>query len=102
MKTIGLILFTATTVMCLGNISRAEFAEGVKLQADGKDIDGEVGHLVPNVLDWDGDGKKDLIVGQFGSGNIKLYLNKGTDEAPKLTAAGKLKAGGKEISLPSG
>ena len=80
----------------------AAVQEGTKLQADGKTIDVDIGHLVPCVLDWNGDGKKDLIVGQFSGGKIRLYLNQGTDAAPVLKESGTLKAGGKEISLPSG
>ena len=76
--------------------------EGIKLQAAGKDITGKVGHLVPSVVDWNGDGKKDLIVGQFGGGKIGLYLNKGTNAAPVLDAVTYLKADGKLISLSSG
>jgi hypothetical protein len=59
-----------------------ELGSGVKLEAAGKPIDVEVGHLVPCVADWNGDGRKDLIVGQFVGGKIALYLNEGTDKAP--------------------
>jgi hypothetical protein len=81
-----------------------EFQKGVRLEADGKPIDGEVGHLVPCVTDWNDDGKKDLIVGQwqFGGGKIALYLNRGTDAAPTFSQPEYLQAGGAEISLPAG
>jgi len=35
------------------------------------------------VLDWDGDGKKDLVVGD-ADGQIQLFLNEGTDDAPLM------------------
>jgi hypothetical protein len=35
------------------------------------------------VLDWDGDGKKDLVVGD-GDGLLHLFLNGGTDDAPVM------------------
>ena len=79
-----------------------ELGKGVKLEAAGKPIDAEVGHLVPWVADWNGDGKKDLLVGQFVGGKIAVYLNEGTDKAPKLGSGRFLEAGGKEISLPAG
>lgn len=79
-----------------------ELGKGAKLEAAGKPIDVEVGHLVPCVADWNGDGKKDLLVGQFVGGKIALYLNEGTDKAPKLGSGRFLEAGGKEISLPAG
>jgi len=36
----------------------------------------------PTVLDWNNDGKKDLLVGQFTEGNVWLFLNQGTDQQP--------------------
>jgi hypothetical protein len=79
-----------------------ELGSGVKLEAAGKPIDVQVGHLVPCVADWNGDGRKDLLVGQFVGGKIALYLNEGTDKAPKFGSGRFLEAGGKEISLPAG
>lgn len=37
----------------------------------------------PYVVDWDGDGRKDLMVGSDGP-MVVLYLNIGTDKKPKL------------------
>jgi hypothetical protein len=56
--------------------------EGVKLKAHGAVIDVELGHLVPCVTDWDGDGLRDLLVGQ--QSNIVMYKNVGTQWAPRL------------------
>lgn len=68
---------------------------------DGKDpIDVEVGHATPNVADWDGDGKRDLLVGQFGGGKLRVYLNKGTNEAPRFKGFTFVKAGGKDATVP--
>ena len=75
---------------------------GVRLQADGKNINVRIGHLVPAVMDWNGDGKKDLIVGQFSGGRISVYLNKGSDEAPAFKDFSLLRADTKEIRLPAG
>jgi hypothetical protein len=91
----------AVLLFLLCSAQAAEFQQGVKLEADGKPIDVEVGHLVPCVVDWNGDGKKDLLVGQFAGGKIRLYLNQGTDNAPVFKDFTYLQAGGKEISLPS-
>jgi len=78
------------------------FEKGVKVTADGKPIDVNIGHLVPCSVDWDNDGKKDLLVGQFEGGKIRLYLNQGTNEAPVLNDFTYLQAGGKIISLVAG
>ena len=37
--------------------------------------------VTPVVIDWNGDGKKDLIIGNM-EGNIVIYLNNGTDSLP--------------------
>lgn len=79
-----------------------QFQEGVKIQANGKDIDVRVGHLVPCVTDWNGDQKKDLIVGQFNGGKISLYLNEGTHDKPEFKGAIEMQAGGKPIRLDAG
>jgi hypothetical protein len=92
----------ALALCLLAAAEAAEFQPGVKLEADGKPIDVEIGHLVPCVVDWNGDGKKDLIVGQFAGGKIRLYLKQGTDNAPVFKDFSYLQAGGKEISLPAG
>jgi hypothetical protein len=80
----------------------AKLAKGVKLEAAGEPIDIEVGHLVPRACDWNNDGKKDLIVGQFRNGAVRLYLNEGTDAAPVFGESSLLHAGGKPIKLDAG
>jgi hypothetical protein len=53
--------------------------------ADGKPIDVErSGHAAPAVGDFDGDGKPDLLVGQFSGGKMRIYRNVGTAKQPKL------------------
>jgi hypothetical protein len=65
-------------------------------------INVEVGHAAPAVMDFDGDGKKDLLVGQFGGGKMRVYLNKGTNKEPKFSGFTYLTAGGQEASVPYG
>ncbi len=82
-----------------------ELLPGFKVQADGVEIDDhKVGHFVPTIVDWNGDGKKDMILGSFAGdpGNVRLYLNIGTDAAPKFGKATFLKAGREPIKLPGG
>jgi hypothetical protein len=53
-------------------------------------------------VDWNGDGKKDILVGCFYNGNVYLYLNSGTNNSPVFTTGAKLKADGSEISVVYG
>ncbi len=102
MKThvVAVMAVLAFTLLCSAGFGAMK--DGVRLEADGKAIDVDIGHLVPCVTDWNSDGKKDLIVGQFSGGKIRLYLNQGTDSQPVFKDFEYLNAGGKQISLPAG
>jgi hypothetical protein len=56
----------------------------------------------PCVYDWNGDGKKDLILGQFDYGYIRFYSNVGTDPNPQFSGYEFLYASGSQITLPYG
>jgi hypothetical protein len=78
------------------------FTPPVRLGAAGKPIDTEVGHAAPLVVDFDGDGKKDLLVGQFGSGILWVYRNEGTNTQPRYAAGVKFQAGDQDGRVPTG
>jgi hypothetical protein len=54
-----------------------------------------MGWAAPAVYDWNGDGKKDLLIGEFGSGLenkeravgnfVRVYKNIGTDKEPRFS-----------------
>ncbi len=53
-----------------------------------------MGWASPAVMDWNGDGKKDLLIGEFGSGTenkravgnfLRVYLNEGSDDKPAFS-----------------
>lgn len=69
---------------------------------NGKPISVDVGHAAPLLFDYDGDGKRDLLVGQFGQGKLRIYKNVGTDTDPKFDGYNYFNAGGKEASVPCG
>jgi len=92
--------------------------------ADGKPIDVTTGHAAPYVLDFDGDGKRDLLVGEFGdgrfaneelpdglakgwkekgrfaNGRVRIYKNHGTNKKPRYTTFEYLQAGGGDATVP--
>jgi hypothetical protein len=57
------------------------------------------GHASPWLVDIDGDGKRDLVVGDF-SGKFRLFLNIGTNAKPLYKDAGFLQAGGVDAQVP--
>ena len=77
------------------------FFDPESIKANGVNID--VGwHGSPYAYDWDEDGKKDLIIGQFTSGAIRFYANTGTHYNPVFGNYVWLQADGIEITLPAG
>ncbi len=79
-----------------------DLAPPVRLEAAGKPIDTNIGHAAPFVCDFDGDGIKDLLVGQFGEGILWICRNEGTNSQPKLAAGVKFKDGKEDGRVPSG
>ena len=57
------------------------------------------GHSGPWVEDVNGDGRRDLVVGDF-SGLFHLYRNEGTNREPRYAAAVNLQAGGTDAKVP--
>ncbi len=82
--------------------AQRSFEKGIRILSNGKPINVDIGHSVPTVADWNNDGKKDLVVGQFSKGRIRLYLNEGTDSKPVFNEFRNMRAADSEISLPAG
>jgi len=96
MKTTFLSTLLLTSGLAVG--SAAEFAAPVRLEADGKPVRVESpGYAAPCWADIDGDGKKDLLVGQFSQGKIRIFKNLG---GGKLAAGQWLQAEGKVAEVP--
>ena len=82
--------------------SAAEFADPVQLK--GGDVSVRVerpGYASPCWADIDADGKKDLLVGQFSGGKIRVYKNRGDAKGEvKLDAGDWLKVDDKAAEVP--
>ena len=75
------------------------------VQSGGATLDvNELGHTAPLFTDWDGDGLKDLLVGQFGRkdhiGAVRVYKNVGNAKSPKFDGYTYVKANGKASMVP--
>lgn len=79
-----------------------QFRPPVRIVAAGTPIDTDIGHAAPFVGDFDGDGVRDLLVGQFGGGLLWIYRNEGTDAHPRLAAGVKFKDGADDGRVPTG
>ncbi len=98
-KFIGIVLINGLLITVYAQAPLFHAPDTIK--ANGVNID--VGYYgSPYVYDWNGDGKKDLIVGQFTSGKIRFYTNIGTNNNPVFSNYIFIKANGIDITLPSG
>ncbi len=67
-----------------------QFELGVMLYADGASIAVESpGYACPTVVDVDGDGVDDLVVGQFAGGKMKWYRNTANETTTPEYAVGE-------------
>lgn len=81
------------------NQGTGEFAPGVMVKAAGKDLD-VGGHASPCVVDWNEDGKKDLVMGN-SSGEIFVYINEGSNNQPVFGKPIKLNGGKLDVGSHS-
>jgi hypothetical protein len=129
MKTTSKIHSTSVLLLCAALAGQAppqsnELQPPVRILASGKPIDVTTGHAAPYVLDFDGDGVRDLLVGEFGdgefpvdqlpaklekgwkqpdafaNGRLRIYKNRGTDAEPRFEDFTFLQAGGADATIP--
>jgi hypothetical protein len=88
------LLFFGGLAVC----SAADFEKPVRLEAEGAAVRVESpGYAAPCWADVDGDGQKDLLVGQFQGGKIHVFKNLGDG---KLAAGSWLEAEGAVAEVP--
>ena len=80
---------------CFTNFTALETADGtvIEFQSNG------CGAPAPWVGDFDGDGKRDLLIGTGADGKVWFYRNTNTDAAPLLAPGVKLKTQAGDLSV---
>lgn len=80
----------------------AAFEPPIRIRAGGELVSVESpGYACPTMADVDGDGREDLVVGQFNQGNLQFCKNISKDgELPKFAKASWMKSGDERITVP--
>ncbi len=100
-KSIVLVLVLLVILVPAAFAAIPRFADPVLMEDSGVVIDVDY-YAAPMMYDWNRDGKKDMVVGQFTSGKIRFYPNVGDDSAPVFNGYEFMRASGAEIVLPAG
>jgi hypothetical protein len=88
------LLLGSSTALC----SAAEFQTPVRLLAGDDAVRVESpGYAAPCLADLDADGKKELLVGQFRDGKIRVFKHQGSE---KFAPGEWLQAGGEVAQVP--
>ena len=95
-------MILAVVAMLESGWSQLGLSDPVRVTAGAGYVDSEHGHANPLWADIDGDGRPELIVGQFEGGKGRIYRNKGTGKAPKFDDYSWLQAGGTDVKVPYG
>ena len=82
-----------------GGAPVTQFTDFATMQAGGLDISHN-GWRVPRVIDWNNDGKLDLLIG--AGGYVWRYTNTGTAAVPSFTPGVKVQAAGADIYAGDG
>jgi hypothetical protein len=97
MKTMPFAMLVVVVLVAL-RLNGAEFHKPVRMDAAGQVIRVESpGYAAPCWADVDGDGFKDLLVGQFNQGKIHVFKNLGDG---KLAEGSWLQAEGEVAEVP--
>jgi hypothetical protein len=79
--------FNAIVVLLCGTpfLRGAELQSPIPITVDGEPLDvAHLGHAAAFAGDFDGDGRKDLLVGEFYKGRLRIYRNMGTNVDPRF------------------
>jgi hypothetical protein len=103
---IKLSLLAATAVALAtvaAGVTAAELEGPIAITAGGSPVDTEhAGNAAPFVADLDGDGRKDLLVGERYLGRLRIYRNVGSNQQPRFDRFSVFQDGAPEGRVPSG
>jgi hypothetical protein len=96
--------FTSARTTSQSNTNRFLFEKPFMVEVDGQILNtGGDGYAAPCVFDFNGDGKKDLLVGYWAEedGELLIYHNVGTSSQPRYDKAIPFETDGKIATVGS-
>jgi len=85
----------------IGTDESPTFDSGTALQVSSPKRNINVGlRATPTVVDWNNDGKKDIVVGAY-DGRIHIFLNEGTDTEPDFLIEAFAQENGSDLTVPN-
>jgi len=99
---VGTALGNVRIYLNVGTDAEPTFDAGTTLQvgSPGMKTDIDVGNrATPVVVDWDGDGWRDLVIGAY-DGYFHLYLNEGSDTEPEYVSEAFVQESGENLLVP--
>ncbi len=93
-----LLMLAANNAFALFDLGPEEFimAGGVNIQVPG--------YSVPSYVDWNSDGRNDLVVGEGGgsyAGKVRVYLNEGSASNPQFSNYFYAQSAGVDLTVPA-
>ena len=95
------VLVGACFALLIHGQSATELSEPTLIKVGNEPIDVDMGYAAPYYVDFDGDGIRDLLVGQFGDGKLVIYRNTGTDSEPVFSDFYYFQAAGADGTVPT-
>ncbi len=87
MRILGVSVVAGVLFLGASFAQAGDLAKPYQLLAGEKPLDiGGIGYAAPAVGDFDMDGKRDLLIGQFREGKMRIFINQGTQQMPKFGA----------------
>lgn len=100
---ISILMISSSGTVCAGPLLNLGSEEFVQAGSPPNDIVVS-GYSVPSYVDWDSDGRNDLVIGEGGDGvpgKVRVYLNVGTTLTPQFDEYFYARSGGVDLVCPA-